>query len=675
MKLVLSSALAGILLTASASSPAIPPPLEPVFKDPDRIPLAAFKAHQLQLWVESGSRRWRFEATWEHPRAQAQDFHYASTGLIANEISPAQTSPQKGWERVTVLPESEAQRLFHAAADQLVPSKPGQAVYCGYAFGDALLFRNPQGQVQLSLNPETQPGISIVQRYGRQELASVVAGALAARLQASYPSQTAFLLPLGTADRFRLAFLDLKARRAVVLYVPRPGADPAASWHPGLRLSNLASFILVDQIYTFLKNPVTASTRTLNHWVQWPLTVLGPRRKPNLFANPPLNTGPGMDLVAWEHWLDRHTKSRRELGSVQLLIDGDRFYPALEHRLAQARTNVSLHVCIFDSDDVAVQVADHLKQIATNVPVKVAFDRLMSRGAGKSPPGTPLPDGFLPPQSIAAALRRDSNVRVRPKPNPGFTFDHSKIIVVDGSYAFIGGMNIGREYRFEWHDLMAELQGPVVASFQRELDRQWDQLGPWGDLALAADYFLPDPPLQNRSSLLDQIELRRLYTRSFDHQIRRAQLAAINRASSYVFAENPYFFNNDVLIALAQARSRGADVRVVLSSENDLGLARKSALVAANYLLDYGVRVYFYPGMTHVKAMIADGWVCFGSANFDALSLRLNHEANIASSDPVFANEFRQQLFDADFARSRELKQPLSVEWSDYLADSLLTPF
>jgi cardiolipin synthase len=87
------------------------------------------------------------------------------------------------------------------------------------------------------------------------------------------------------------------------------------------------------------------------------------------------------------------------------------------------------------------------------------------------------------------------------------------------------------------------------------------------------------------------------------------------------------------------------------------------------------VRVYLYPGMTHVKAMLADGWVCFGSANFNTLSLRLNQEADLATSDAGFAARFKQELFETDFEKSYELKEPVSVGWSDHLADSILNLF
>jgi len=120
---------------------------------------------------------------------------------------------------------------------------------------------------------------------------------------------------------------------------------------------------------------------------------------------------------------------------------------------------------------------------------------------------------------------------------------------------------------------------------------------------------------------------------------------------------------------------RGVDVRVVMPSENDLAAGHKSNLVTANYLLAHGVRVYLYPGMTHVKALLVDGWACFGSANFDAMSLRLNREANLATSDAGFAGKFRKEVFEADFARSHEVKEALPVGWGDYLADTLLAPF
>ncbi len=96
---------------------------------------------------------------------------------------------------------------------------------------------------------------------------------------------------------------------------------------------------------------------------------------------------------------------------------------------------------------------------------------------------------------------------------------------------------------------------------------------------------------------------------------------------------------------------------------------RHADLVIANYLFEHGVRVYFYPGMTHAKALMADGWGCVGSANLNLFGLDLCQEQNIASSDPNFTASLKQQVFEPDFACSYELTKPLTLESLDWLAD------
>lgn len=71
-----------------------------------------------------------------------------------------------------------------------------------------------------------------------------------------------------------------------------------------------------------------------------------------------------------------------------------------------------------------------------------------------------------------------------------------------------------------------------------------------------------------------------------------------------------------------------------------------------------GVHVRVYPGLTHVKAALYDGWVCLGSANFDNLSLRIKPETNVATSDAWLAERLRRELLEADLAESKELLEP-----------------
>ena len=91
----------------------------------------------------------------------------------------------------------------------------------------------------------------------------------------------------------------------------------------------------------------------------------------------------------------------------------------------------------------------------------------------------------------------------------------------------------------------------------------------------------------------------------------------------------------------------------------------------ANRLWRNGVRVYFYKGMSHVKAAIYDGWAVVGSANFDKMSLFVNQEMSLGISDPSFVAELEERLFEKDFTHSEEMQEERDVSWTAFIVDSL----
>jgi cardiolipin synthase len=260
--------------------------------------------------------------------------------------------------------------------------------------------------------------------------------------------------------------------------------------------------------------------------------------------------------------------------------------------------------------------------------------------------------------------------------NPWLSSDHAKVLLADGARAWLGGMNIGRKYRYEWHDLMVELTGPVVESLERDFQRQWAHAGPLGDLSYAATLLGSGPrgtaPPTGSNSLAG---LRLLPTRTAWKPFAAAVLGSLRQARSFIYVENPYLFDKRVILALVRARQRGVDVRVILPCVNDFKAGGRSNLVIANYLFERGVRVYFYPGMTHVKALLVDDWACLGSGNLNHLSLRVNQEQNVATSDPEITSRVKRDLFEADFGRSYQLAEPVSIDWIDSLADLALEGF
>ena len=458
---------------------------------------------------------------------------------------------------------------------------------------------------------------------------------------------------------------DLAADSSIFLTQPA-GALPLGK-KLGYSLRLLDALALRSQVLGVVRNPVSSTNRLL--WMTGHSgAVLLPRgialRKQ---APPPLAQNAPMDPAAWEALLDDLVNPEKYRASLKPLIDGEAFFVELIQAIQDAREAIDLQIYIFDSDDYALRIADLLKQRSREIRVRVLVNRLGSLAAGQVPSKSPYYSSSKPPLSILGYLRENSAIEVRALENPWLTSSHTKLIVIDHAKAYIGGMNIGREYRYEWHDLMLEVGGPLVRRLQKDFDGRWAHAGPGGDLAFAFNAGRPDEP--GDPGAAGQAEVRPLYTRTGDAQILRAQLAAIRRARSHIYIEQPYVSDDEIIYELIAARRRGVDVRVILPTGNDSGLMSSANLLAANVFLRNGVRVYGYPGMSHVKAAIFDGWACVGSANLDKLSLRINQEADLATSDPHFVNRLRRELFEVDFARSRELKEAQPVNWTDYISE------
>jgi cardiolipin synthase len=226
--------------------------------------------------------------------------------------------------------------------------------------------------------------------------------------------------------------------------------------------------------------------------------------------------------------------------------------------------------------------------------------------------------------------------------------DHTKLLTFDRQVALLGGMNVGREYFSEWHDLMVRIEGPAVASLQHEFDMAWAKAGPWGDFSRMPEAV---EPVDGRG-----LRLLRTDAAAGRVDILKATIAAIRASRRRVWIENPYFSSDEVLRAAAAAARRGVDVRVVLPSRNDSTIMDVNHLSAAQDLIQAGARVYRYPGMSHLKAMICDDWATLGSANLDTLSLRINRELNIAFRRPDEVRELADRVFVPDFRKSRLLR-------------------
>jgi cardiolipin synthase len=454
-----------------------------------------------------------------------------------------------------------------------------------------------------------------------------------------------------------------------------PAAADASGYGSFSRHVNGATGLLGIMLRTYTTDPLVrpvSTARSLGFLIKNTLadfatqTVIRMVRLPVATKTPvpPITTGAGMNLEEWERELDRITGSAPSTGSLEFLIDGEEYFPALIESIENADQSIDLRTYIFDNDDFAIQIADLLKRRSGEVDVKVLMDGIGTLTGGLASSSS-MPASFEPPASIADYLRSDSDINARTLTNPWFSGDHTKVTIVDRNVAFLGGMNIGREYRFDWHDLMVRVEGAVVEELARDSDNAWAKSGMLGDLAAFFRYFSNSKP----STSTHGYPVRVLYTRAQHSQIYKVQLAAIRRARSYIYIENPYFSDDTILYELIAARRRGVDVRFIIAKKGDAVLMDMSNVQAINAMLDNGIRVYLYPEMTHVKAAIVDDWIMVGSANLDRLSMRVNNELNIATSHPQAVNALAERLFRADFEKSVELKKQLPAGLGYQLAE------
>jgi cardiolipin synthase len=179
-------------------------------------------------------------------------------------------------------------------------------------------------------------------------------------------------------------------------------------------------------------------------------------------------------------------------------------------------------------------------------------------------------------------------------------------------------------------------EGPLVAQLQEAFVTDWAFTT--GE-TLDGDLWFPE--LQERGKVV-----ARVITDGPDadfEMMRWTLLAALAEAQNSVQILTPYFLPDNTLItALNLAALRGVRVDIILPAKGNLKFVDWASRALWWQVLERGCRVWLTrPPFDHSKLMIVDGhWVLFGSANWDARSLRLNFELNVES----YGREFAEQM-------------------------------
>lgn len=232
---------------------------------------------------------------------------------------------------------------------------------------------------------------------------------------------------------------------------------------------------------------------------------------------------------------------------------------------------------------------------------------------------------------------------------------HRKLLLVDGSYAQIGGAGVSDEWDGQgrtapWADVEVRCTGQVVPILEGAFLQHWVHENGVGDLAPASVKAVPATGHPVLVTVGDPSH--------GDSNMRTLMHAAIQASRTRLWIASPYFLpNTNARGAIIDARRRGVPVRVLTEGpRNDNPFAYQASRSIYLPLLEAGVEIYEYqPAMMHAKAfLVDDAWVSTGSANFDPRALFHNDELNVSTTDPALARQL-EAFFTRAFARSHRV--------------------
>jgi cardiolipin synthase len=370
---------------------------------------------------------------------------------------------------------------------------------------------------------------------------------------------------------------------------------------------------------------------------------------------------------------------------VTLLTDGKAAYAAMFKVILNAKSHINIESYIIEDDETGRKFADLLLQKRLEgVQVNLIYDGMGSMNT-PAPFFQRLQDGgiqvvgFNPINPLKAL------------DNGGLTHrDHRKLLIVDGKFAIIGGINISEVYSssplklkknkkapIHWRDTDVQIEGPAVAEFQKLfLDTWLKQKGP----KLSERNYFPDlAPINGISALRKVLSAEKAQKTtsnllkekgnalvrvigSTQGQSNRipfiVYVSAISFAEHSIHMTNSYFIpDGQTVKALTDAAKRGVDVKVLIPGITDSQLALYAQRHHYSELLKSGVKLYEHStSLLHAKTAVIDNvWSTVGSTNMDYLSLLNNDEVNAVILNKEFAVEM-EKMFVRDLANSKQIK-------------------
>lgn len=256
---------------------------------------------------------------------------------------------------------------------------------------------------------------------------------------------------------------------------------------------------------------------------------------------------------------------------------------------------------------------------------------------------------------------------------------HRKIAVIDGEYAFTGGVNLADEYinaevRFgHWKDTGVMIKGRAAQNFTAMFLQLWTvEFGNETDgyRKYLADKNKPgqylcipfaDSPYDSNRQICEDLYIKIIYN-----------------AKKYVYINTPYLIiDGEMKKALVTAAHSGVDVRITVPHVPDKKYV--FALTKAFYspLVKEGVKIYQYtPGFIHAKSIVSDSkYAIIGSSNMDFRSFYLHFECDVLMYGEKFCTELYEDYLETCKVSERITEDKIKIRLHSRIYRAILRIF
>lgn len=336
---------------------------------------------------------------------------------------------------------------------------------------------------------------------------------------------------------------------------------------------------------------------------------------------------------------------------MRLLPSGDEKFKVMLDDIERAQTYIHAEYYKWWNDSIGRALLDAMAERARQgVAVRVMYDAFGN--SGKAPRVTK--EFVQHYQKLGIDMVGFDPMRF-PYINHALHRMHRKMVIIDGTRVYTGGMNVadyyihGRPEIGPWRDMHAMLTGPIAQGYNDLFVQLWEK-----------ETRRSLPAIEKVTLPSDTIGTAYIVDRKpgkDSRNIRQAYIACLDNAQSRVRILNPYIILvSSVRKALRRAIERGVEVELMCSLKGD-GVASQNSTAREVYNLQRrGAKVWLCKdGFHHDKLIIVDDTLCsVGTANLDARSLSFDYEVNAFYFSPRYSQQLNS-YYDQEIKKSVQL--------------------